>query len=641
MRLPGITSANGRLAPLWALGAGTLAVLLFWGCDRQKPSPTTQPAPATAQRPEPEPEPIAVTPAVEALPESDRITFNRDVAPILFANCSSCHRPGASAPFNLLSYADARRRARFIAKVADDRIMPPWLPTPGHVPFKDERRLTDQQIATLQKWIEHGAIEGKPEDLPKRPEFADGWQLGQPDLVVTMPEAYTVPAEGTDVYRNFVIPVPTDRARYVKAVEFRPGNPRVVHHTYLWGDPVQDSRRLDAKDPGTGYGGMEAGEAIRPLGGQINSWNPGSSPRPPEPGIGWQLRKGMDLVLQAHLRPLGKPEPIQASIGLYFTDEPPARSAIPIWLFNYAIDIPADAPEHVVQDSFVLPADVEVRTIKPHAHYLCDEMLGTATLPDGKTVTLLHIKHWNFDWQEAYRLVEPLHLPKGTTLTMRYTYNNSSSNPRNPNAPPRRVRFGPSSSDEMAELHFEVMASGPQESDAVVQAQRKKLLYATMDLCNRRIADNPADADSYDLLGRTMQGLGFPREALRFFTHAVGIRPAEPEFRDHLGVALYQQGEADKAEAEFREVLRLDPSHPRAHNRLGVLALARKDLPRARGHFESALKVTPGDALILNNLGLVEAESGNPREAVRYFKQAVAADPEYAPARENLRAAPR
>jgi len=197
-------------------------------------------------------------PAVPAAPA--HVTFNRDVAPIVFAECAACHRPGEAGPFPLLTYDDVRRRASQVADVTRRRVMPPWLPAAGHGEFLGDRRLSDEQVATIGRWVEQGAPEGAAADMPPRPPFADGWQLGEPDLVVRMPEPYVLPADGADVYRNFVLPVPLAAGRWVKAVEIRPGNAKVVHHAFLLADRTPASRRLDALEPGVGYGGMDAGD---------------------------------------------------------------------------------------------------------------------------------------------------------------------------------------------------------------------------------------------------------------------------------------------------------------------------------------------------------------------------------------------
>ena len=197
-------------------------------------------------------EPLA-PPSPSVRGEAGSVTYSRHVAPILWKNCAGCHRPGEVAPFSLLTYGDAAKRADFLAEVAGSRRMPPWKPHPGFGVFDGTPRLSAQEVAILDDWATAGAPEGNPADLPPPPTFAEGWQLGQPDLVLTMAEPFAVPAEGTDVYRTFVLPMPPGEARTVAAIEFRPGNPKVVHHSRLFVDDTGDSRRRDEADPAVGF----------------------------------------------------------------------------------------------------------------------------------------------------------------------------------------------------------------------------------------------------------------------------------------------------------------------------------------------------------------------------------------------------
>src|SRR5262245_51014813 len=231
-----------------------------------------------------------------------RPTFSKDIAPIVFARCAGCHRPGEIGPFSLLSYADVRQRLTQIADVTSRRIMPPWKPERGHEAFLDDRSLRDDELRLLQQWLAQGAIEGDPRDLPTLPDTTSGWQLGAPDVIVGMPEPFLVPADGPDVFRTFVIPIPTTTARYVRAVEFRPGNARAVHHANFGIDRTRSSRRLDQQDPEPGYPGGMVPEAGYPPGHMLG-WTPGQRPRPSPDGMPWRLERESDLVVQLHMRP--------------------------------------------------------------------------------------------------------------------------------------------------------------------------------------------------------------------------------------------------------------------------------------------------------------------------------------------------
>jgi hypothetical protein len=371
-------------------------------------------------------------------------TFNKDIAPILYQNCVTCHRPGEVAPFSLLTYDDAVKRASLIAAVTKARYMPPWKAEPGPH-FQNERRLTDQQIGLIQAWVNNKTPEGDPATKPKPPVFRQGWQLGEPDKVFSLSEQYAVPTEGPDQFRCFVIPLNLDRDVYIKSSEFRPGNSRVVHHAIVFTDPTGASQKLaKGSDNYPCLGGPGFVET-----GLIGGWTPGSVPFAPPAGMTSRIRKGTNLVLQIHYHPSGKRELDQSSIGIQFGDAPTVAGDALI-LSSWGIDIPAGESRYVVRSSLTVPSDVEANGIIPHAHYLAKEMNITAHAPDGSSRPLIAIKDWDFNWQGTYLYQTPIKLAKGTRIEMEYTYDNSENNPRNPSNPPKRVRFGEQSTDEMA-----------------------------------------------------------------------------------------------------------------------------------------------------------------------------------------------
>src|SRR5215471_6111034 len=333
-------------------------------------------------------------------------TFNKDIAPILYENCATCHRPGQVAPFSLLTYQDAAKRAKLLAAVTESRYMPPWKAEPGPH-FLNERRLTDEQIALIRDWAAGGAIEGDPADKPTPPSFPDGWEAGEPDKIFTMPSAFEVPADGSDQFRCFVIPMSLDRDVYVKAFEFRPGNRRVVHHAVLFMDTQGVSRRLAGE---SGSYPCFAGPGFVPL-GILGGWAPGSSPEVQREGISIPVRKGTALVLQLHYHPDGKPETDQSSMGLKFGGPPKTNLGL-VWVNSRGINIAPGEAHYVVKTSVTLPQDVDVLGLTPHAHYLCKDMKVDAHLPDGTVRPLIHIKDWDFNWQGQYRYAEPLKLPQ-------------------------------------------------------------------------------------------------------------------------------------------------------------------------------------------------------------------------------------
>ncbi|HLQ46384.1 MAG TPA: cytochrome c [Planctomycetaceae bacterium] len=436
-------------------------------------------------------------------------TFSKDIAPIIFKNCTSCHRPGEAAPFALQSYADVKKRGELIEHVVSTKLMPPWKAAPADVPFKRERRLSDDDISLITRWVKAGMSEGDRRDLPPLPEFPKGWQLGAPDLILKMPEAFTVPAEGPDIYRNFVVQTNLAEERWVRAIEFRPGAPAVVHHTLFFVETSGRARQLDAADPQPGFrGGMGAliqlrgkdsgpmklmsgrpqrgaGASLSGDGGPLNEtsfgslggWALGAQPHELPDGLAFHLPAGADLILATHFHPSGKVEREASTIGLYFADSPPKQRFTGIQLppaFGAlkGIDIPAGAKEYVIEDSFELPIDVKAFGVGAHAHYLGKSMTLTATLPTGEKKTLLSIPDWDFAWQEQYDFADFVPLPKGTRLHSRITYDNSADNPRNPTQPPQRVRFGEESTNEMGSITLTVIAADESDMPRLQAAYR-------------------------------------------------------------------------------------------------------------------------------------------------------------------------
>jgi mono/diheme cytochrome c family protein len=426
------------------------------------------------------------------------LTFGKDIALIIFNNCASCHRPNAVAPFSLLSYQDVKKRAKQIAYVTEKRIMPPWKADQGDYEFKDARRLTGEQIGMIRRWVEAGAPEGDPKDAPSPPAFSDGWRLGKPDLIVKMSEAYSVPADGPDIYRNFALPLDLAEDKWVKAIEFRPGARSVVHHSLFFYDATGSGRKQDEADPLPGYSGgmgglprgiinlgslrrVASGQAA-PVGG-LGGWAVGAQARLLPEGLAWYLPKDADLILSTHFHPSGKPEKEISTIGLYFADKAPTKKFTgiqlpPLFGVFKGIDIPAGAKEFTIEDSFTLPVDVKAFGASAHAHYLAKQMKLTARLPGGQTKTLLWISDWDFGWQDQYQFKEFVSLPKGTRLDVKITYDNSADNPRNPSSPPKRVRWGEGSNDEMGGMGLAVVAADEAEMPQLQQAYRQHVWSA-------------------------------------------------------------------------------------------------------------------------------------------------------------------
>ncbi len=392
--------------------------------------------------------------------EPSDVTFNKDVAPILFRHCAGCHRPGEVAPFPLLSYRDASKRAGQIVELTASREMPPWKAEPGIGHFAGERRLTEEEIDLIRRWSESGSTEGNPADLPPPPRFADGWQLGEPDLVLRMAEPYALAASGPDEYRCFVLPIRVPAGKFIKSIEYRPGNRKVVHHAVITSLPHEQAiARLAEGDGKSFLSGLAPPGRL--LSGPLSIWTPGMEPHwlPGDLASSWP--DNTDLVLQLHLHPSGKPEVEQSVIGIHLTDQKPTASLKLNVFSNNKIDIPPNQPDYEVRASKTLSAETTLFGVFPHLHLIGRSIRAEAVLPDATRIPLISITNWDFNWQYYYQYAEPVRLPAGTRIDVRWTYDNSASNAANPSKPPRRVRFGEQTVDEMAFLVFDLIVAGP------------------------------------------------------------------------------------------------------------------------------------------------------------------------------------
>ncbi len=375
------------------------------------------------------------------------VSFNKHIAPILFENCATCHRAGEVAPFALMSYADAKKRARQIAEVTQSGIMPPWKADEGKEKFLDAHRLTQAEIGLIAQWASEGAPEGRAADLPPAPKFTPGWQSGAPDLVLQADAPYHLEAEGDDVYRCFVVPTNFAEDRYVSMMEVRPGNRPVVHHLIAYLDTSGRAREKDAADAGPGYTSF-GGIGVTPS-GTLGGWAPGLVSRPAPQGTGILLPKGADVVLQVHYHKSGKPELDQTKIGLYFAKGPIDKRIRNLMIVNPRIRIPAGEANYQASAKTVVPTDITALNIMPHMHLLGKAMKITAALPDGAEKKLVNVTDWDFNWQMSYNFKDAIHLPAGTRLDMTARYDNSAENFNNPSSPPRPVTWGEQTTDEM------------------------------------------------------------------------------------------------------------------------------------------------------------------------------------------------
>jgi tetratricopeptide (TPR) repeat protein len=332
-------------------------------------------------------------------------------------------------------------------------------------------------------------------------------------------------------------------------------------------------------------------------GGHFLSWQPGKSAAPLPEGLSWPLEPGSDLVLQVHLNPSGKPELFQPSVGLYFTEQAPTNACFKMSLASFLIDIPPGQKDYVVEESFTLPADVEALAVLPHAHYLARDMQGWAILPDGTKQWLLWIKHWDFSWQGDYRYATPVFLPRATTLHMRFTYDNSSANERNPHHPPQRIRYGAQSADEMAELWFQLLPRRESDRALLAQAYDAFLRRAVLRADEYAVRVDPTDVRAHLEISLYLSAQGRADEAVEHLVTAVRLQPNNDEPHYLLGTVLRTQRKLVEAQAEFETALRLNPQNSKAHGNLGFISEQQGRLAEAEAHYRAALRINPDDAL--------------------------------------------
>ncbi|HEV8397591.1 MAG TPA: tetratricopeptide repeat protein [Vicinamibacterales bacterium] len=589
----------------------------------------------------------------------DNPTYNEQVAPILFARCGTCHRPidsawvrrggpsgppGASgpgdpddplciagAPFSVLDYPAVARRAKAIASAVQQRRMPPWLPQPGHGDFMNERRLRDDEIATITAWASHGAPEGDASKRPAIPSFPGGWQLGTPDLVLTSAETYTLRPGREDSFRTFVLPVPSGPARYVRGIEFRADNPQVLHHANVGLDPRRIGRRLDRADAEPGFAAMPEGEVQ-----DVFGWSPGKVPVMEPADTAWVLDEGSDLVAQLHMVPGATAQTVRPQVGLFFSTTPPTRVPMVVKLESKSIDIPAGKADYVVEDSYTLPVDVEAVSVYPHAHYLATRMEGSATMPDGRVTPLLSIPRWNIRWQDQYRYRTPQRLPRGTTLRMRFEYDNSAANPANRSKPPQRVQWGPLSTDEMGALWLEVVPARPEDAAMLERDYQARALKADLAAAELAAQAHPGDAAVMNRLATRYLQAGRVGDAVAQLRQAVRIAPRDAAARSNLGTALQARGEVPAAIRELEAAAGLKPNDDSVRFNLGNGYYAAGRAADAVRELTRAVALNAENADAHFNLAMILGPRGQLDEAIAHLRHVIEIDPQRADAHRNL-----
>ena len=403
-------------------------------------------------------------------------TYARDIEPILAANCVECHQAGGVAPFALGSYEQSAIRSRMLSYVVSAGLMPPWRPDPRFGRFRDERYLSQTQVALLADWAENGDPEGVPQDRSPAVRLPDpGWRHGQPDLVLSMVEPFDVPARGDDVYRYFVIPSGLVEDKTVTAIDFRPGDASVVHHANFFADYSGRARQEDSKDQQPGFSVFGTGSFMSydntdedSFG--IGGWAPGAEPYTLPPGIGLWLPKGGDIVIEVHYKLNGRSTTDQSQIGFYFADRPTPEYIDGLLIGTQELNIRAGEEAYVRHVSMGVPVGFRLVDVMPHMHYIGTRVRMVVTFPDGRTQPIIGVEDWDLRWQNIYLLRRPLHIPAGSRLDAWFAWDNSDGNPDNPFDPPRQIQWGWKSEDEMAELWLGVVPDNPRRRERLIEA---------------------------------------------------------------------------------------------------------------------------------------------------------------------------
>jgi hypothetical protein len=428
-----------------------------------------------------------------ALGDSNGLTFNKDVAPILYKNCVKCHHAGDIAPMPLITYKDVRPWAAAVRQAVVSRKMPPWMADPAVGHWSNDPRLSETEIQTIKAWVEGPKLEGDPKDLPPTPKFSDGWLIGKPDVVIAIPEQ-TLAASGPDEYMYLKVPTNFDEDRWIVAAELRPGNRKIVHHAHVFisegQNPAAAKKAEKPTDPAAQYAnwirvrqgslewvrpdapvindgcavddnGLFPGSKSSDLASLISSYLPGREPDVYPAGTARKVPAHSMLSFQIHYsRTTGKPETDQTSVGLVFAKKPPERVSRRIDLSNQMFMLPARDPDHQVTECHTFDKNVLITSLTPHMHLRGKSMKIIAHLPDGRAQTLLSVPGYEFHWQFTYRAKDPIYLPAGTRIEVDGHFDNSANKLGNPD-PDHPVRWGAASEKEMMDGWIEYLDADP------------------------------------------------------------------------------------------------------------------------------------------------------------------------------------
>ncbi len=414
--------------------------------------------------------------------EEKNFTYSGEIANLLNQKCVTCHRPGETGPMSFVGYENAKKYSKMIAFTTGKGKMPPWKTIPVDLEFADDNHLSKEEIEMLASWSENGAPIGDKNAIPPTPEFAEGWKLGQPDALWKVPYEHTLSAEGKDEYWNFVISPDIKEPVWISGIDVKPGNRKIVHHVIAFLDDKGRGKNLVQSKDGdkkSAYLSQGGGVGFTPD-GSVGGWAPGTNPSRLPDNAGFLLKPGTDIILQIHYNKSGKVEKDQTEIGVYYNKGKVTEPVELAWMANPLIRIKAGDDKAKFTQSLTLPADIRIYSIMPHMHLLGREMRASATLPNGNTIRLIDVPDWDFNWQLVYGLKEPMVLPKGTKIKIEAVYDNSSNNPHNPSDPPKAVRWGEETTDEMMLLVVAYSVENKQETFDMMRVIGEGLLRQTL-----------------------------------------------------------------------------------------------------------------------------------------------------------------
>jgi cytochrome c-type biogenesis protein CcmH/NrfG len=588
-------------------------------------------------------------------------TFNREIVRLLQDHCQGCHRPGGIGQVSFLPYQQAVAWAPDIQDAVRNRTMPPWNAKEAFGAFEGVRRLTGDQIETISKWVDAGMPEGAPADLPPPEGYPEGWTLGSPDLVLTPSETYPVEATGKDEYRCFVMPVDLPEDRYVSAIEVLPGARDVVHHVSVYLDASGRAEALERADPAPGYDSF--GGVGFPPSGTLGGWAPGNSPHRLPDGVGRLLPRKASVVMQVHYHKSGRATRDLSRLGLYFSRVPVDKKLSEEVVASRLLFIPPGVKHFKVTGSTLISEDAHALSILPHMHLLGEEIKVTATCPDSSRVPLVWVAPWDFNWQETYVFKTPIPLPKGTRIDLEAWYDNSPDNRRNPNVPPKWVRWGEESTDEMCIAFLFVTLDGehlaqnalfksrnpppdpprsleqglaPDDPDLWFSQHTAKLEAMSAHLLGVVESDPDAPAPHYEL-GTVYDELGRLREAAEQYRLTLERDSLHAEAHYRLGLVYQREDRGEEAAAELEAALRGGVRQKGIHYQLGVVLAHLRRYEPAAARFEQALAVDPGNAAARLRLGHLYGELKMYDKAAREFQALLRAHPDHPDAPEIRR----